>query len=871
MYNTTSLYKEQVKKLPQDYKMEIEVILDEGTGITEPIIIPPEDIFEAGYAEQIFLSKFTVGTTSSPTLWIRIFNRDGKYSQNALSAAELHPYFTLYDESGNSTDKVPVGVFFIEKLILQNSDIRLNCIDKMRYCERLYNVRNTQRTLYEVALEIAQDVRGSLVNTIGEFPLLARSVDDNIFSGYSKRQILAVIAECLGSFAVFNSEGNLEFRWFKNTDIELRGDWANAPLELNGNTFSLDGNAVKTTGVRIVYEDTETARAGTDEYMLTISENPVAGLFPKEVAAFVYARLAPMKYIPCKWTRIGGDPSLQIGDILTVIDNKEPYSEENYGLYDKYPLYMTSRSWHFNGSFSDKYYSDGNADMDLNTDKGMTTPKKIAQLAKRITETKKDITADMDEREKALLMFNEAIAGSMGLYQTVREENGSKISYMHDKPLLEDSLTIYTYGANGFAWTDAGWNNGEPLWHYGFDRNGNAILNAIYAYTLTADVINSGMLMSQNKASWINMNNGEFCFRTADIIDEWYGDGGNIEYAYDYKTVLELANKVLNIYGTLRSVRYPELSVSIGTSETGNDGAFTVTDKSPGYGDLFQVYGITSAVGNGTVWTAPFLINPAKTNRKGISILPNDIILFNDDSNGTAGFTNNTVHFYAFYDNIHWTNSKFNWVWFNYFTPKEGHAPSLYRFGNGTNGGFGGIECAEVKCTSVNSSGYGVFKDVLRVLGYARIDDYLYIGGPGYQGQSFKLTVHGTSVADSWVVNSDRELKENIVEISDVEALDKVNQLKFYSYDFKKTDTPKAKALNSAGTPEAKEKTPTHIEMGIMADEAPKEIQCEGGKQIDLYAYTSLVAKSVQELTAIVNEQSRKIADLEKLISELKQ
>lgn len=565
MQNTTSAYKEQVKALPQNYKMEIEAVFDADTIFTldcesgtvlesersevlelerDGITVPPGDIFEAGFAEQIFLNTFTVGSTVSPTFWVRIFNKDGQYSENELAKAEIHPYVTLYDANGAVTDKIPVGVFFTEKLIAQNIDMRMECIDKMRYCERLYVPQNTKRTLLEIALSIAQDVRGTLVNTVREFPLLNKIVEDSIFKGYNKRQVLAIIAEALGSFAIFNPEGNLEFKWFRETDIELRGDWANAALELNGNTFSLDGNAVQVTGVRIVSEDTELAKAGTDDYLLTINENPVAALFPLEVADFVIQRLAQTRYIPCKWTRIGGDPSLQVGDIVTVIDNKEAYNEAHSASYAKYPLYMTSRSWTFNGSFSDKYCADGNAEQDLNTDKGMTQSKRTAQLAKRITETRKDLTADMDEREKSLLLFNEAIAGSMGLYQTiVQGADGARISYMHDKPQLEDSKIIYTFGENGFAWTDSGWQGNETLWQYGFDKNGNAILNALYAYKISADVIESGLLKSKNGASCISMDDGTFQFRrvsgvTVDV------DTGKTKYEYENKLILDAKGRL---------------------------------------------------------------------------------------------------------------------------------------------------------------------------------------------------------------------------------------------------------------------------------------------------------------------------------------
>lgn len=856
MYNTTSKYREKIKEYPQSFQLSVDVVFSEGE--TESAEIPPEDIFTADGDESAFgTDGFQVGSAAAAMFSVKIYNPDGKYNINALSSAQLYPKFTLYDENGAAVDTVPVGAFYTRKINTIGSYLKLDCSDRMEDADNIpYKPRKTRCSLYEISTDIAFQLHTVLSTAPAELTILSKVIDDSVFEGYSLRQVLYYIASASGRFATFNCYGELEYKWFTETGEELRGDWSKKGIELNGNTFTVDGNPVKVTGVSVVSGEEILASVGAEDYLLEIVDNPIAEAYPEEVAGFVFERLKDTVYIPNIWKRIGGDPSLQVGDIVTVIDNKERYNPEKYDEYEKYKLFISQKNWRFSGGFSDVYEAQKLARKNKN--KGMTTSKRLNRLKKQISETEKNLTADMDSREQALLMFNEAIAGSMGLYNTVKVgEEGAKLYYMHDKPSLEESKLIYTFGSNGFAWTDTGWNNGKPLWQYGFDKHGNAILNAIYAYTITADVIVSGLLKSKNGASWINMDTGEFCFRN--VADEWFGDDGSIEYVYE--KVLELANKTLNIYGILRSTLYPELSVAIGKSETGNDGAFTVTDATPGWGDIFQTYIVATEKEKGTVWTAPFLINSAKTNRKGVAIYPNEITLFNDDVWGQVGFTNHQAFFYAYMDNINWTNIK-PWVWFNYYPPKYGYAPDLYVFGNGTNGGKANIECAgvnahgeakctsvnssgEVKCTSVNSSGYGIF--------------------------------HNWITCDGVQVTSDRNLKENIVEKSDVKALEKVNGLNFYSYDFKKAKqeapkkTVKLASADISETTETGEAPPVHIEMGIMADEAPKEIQTGDGKKIDLYAYISLVAKSVQELTGIVNEQKAKIEELENQLAELKQ
>ena len=78
--------------------------------------------------------------------------------------------------------------------------------------------------------------------------------------------------------------------------------------------------------------------------------------------------------------------------------------------------------------------------------------------------------------------------------------------------------------------------------------------------------------------------------------------------------------------------------------------------------------------------------------------------------------------------------------------------------------------------------------------------------------------------------------------------------------------------MNSSETVEAEEseKTQVHVELGIMTDEAPEEILGDDGKSINLYAYTSYVAKAVQELVTKCEEQEKRIADLEAELQALK-
>lgn len=801
MYHTNEAYKTTVANYPQKFNLSIEVTFDESTGL-DTVTVPPEDIFEAGFSEELFLSTFCIGSTVEPRFWVRMHNPNGKYSENALATAEIRPCMTLYNEADEAVDTVPIGVFHVTKITAQNSDLRLECMDRMDDLHTLFEPQGVETSLYALGRRIAQTVRAefkstpqNLITSVGKRSILQQTVNDSIFKGYSYAQVLSCIAEVCGSFAIFDNEGNLYLRWFKESDVTLTGDFARSPLKLNGNTFSMDGNIVQVTGVNVVSEDTELARVGTDEYLLTLNENPIANAMPETAANAVLYRLKNTKYIPCRYERIGGDPSIQLGDILTIIDNKEPYNEANADTYDRYSLFLTSRNWRFNGAFTENYNASGNPDKDLNTDRGMTRSKRLAQLAKRVTEVEKNITEGMTDYEAALLMFNDKLFNAKGLYKTVREkENGGVIVYFHDETELENSHVIQMFSAAGFAWTTDGWNNGEPLWRYGFTDAGDAILNTINAYILSADIIKTGVLQSQNGASWINMDNGTFCFRSATPLGMDL-DTGEAIYSYEEKLTLS-NNGELGVYGELRNVNFKDYSAKIGPSIRDTGGAFSCLYKNEPFFEINRTDGVC------------YLSSGYADTRSSIGLNESELYLhyFNHDDNGYArgGWMtiDNDIHIKSeqvwietVKDTICISNRSYPYVWFNFYEPK-GLRTTGYRFGDGTEKGYG----------------------------------FLF--------------------AANFTVMSDRALKTNISQINSNDALAKVKSLKFYSYNTTDSDNC--------------------CNMGIMADEAPKDILYTDGKSVNLYDYISLTAKAVQELSEKVEQQAQEIAQLKAELSALK-
>lgn len=110
--------------------------------------------------------------------------------------------------------------------------------------------------------------------------------------------------------------------------------------------------------------------------------------------------------------------------------------------------------------------------------------------------------------------MNKLAANTLGFYYTEEKaEDGSIIAYRHDKPNLSESTIIYKNGIDGFFLSV----DGGQTWKAGFDSNGDAVLNILYAIGI--------------QSKWINIrgftatdNNGKETFKIDEITGDVYID-----------------------------------------------------------------------------------------------------------------------------------------------------------------------------------------------------------------------------------------------------------------------------------------------------------------------------------------------------------
>ncbi len=319
------------------------------------------------------------------------------------------------------------------------------------------------------------------------------------------------------------------------------------------------------------------------------------------------------------------------------------------------------------------------------------------------------------------------------------------------------------------------------------------------------------------------MDNGTFCFRSATPFGMDL-DTGEAIYSYEEKLTLG-DNGELGVYGELRSSQFPKYSIGIGPSMNDNPEvsigtiALRATDSSYTDGDIFQI--------------------------ADASIDDNKIIELRLNSRDTkfaceenlAYITNGTAYISTYNGDVQLSTYSHPYVWINYYEPMYGLRPTAYKFGNGTEGGL-----ADIRCGKIIVGGDTVWNNTT-----ANITGNAYVAGDCY--------------ANNYYNNSTRDIKKNI-QPQKADALSLIKLLKFYSYDYD---------MDLNQTTDNSEPKQSHIEFGLVAEESPQEIKSEDGKAINLYEFISLTAKSVQELTAKVEQQAQEITKLKAELSALKQ
>ncbi|MFR7387559.1 MAG: hypothetical protein ACLUTU_00770 [Blautia faecis] len=235
-----------------------------------------------------------------------------------------------------------------------------------------------------------------------------------------------------------------------------------------------------------------------------------------------------------------------------------------------------------------------------------------------VEQVKEDARQKMTAYDIKLKQMNELAANTLGFYYTDEEQDdGSVISYRHDKPTLEESQVIYKNGVDGFFLST----DGGETWKAGFDSMGMQCLISCMQVGIRAEWINTRGLKAQDNdgnttfevnadTGEVSINSNRFYLGDTSLADKLKGMDNNIAAAKNM--TLQLSNEYQAIsvdsdgnYSTFPSGITTKPTVMYGSKDITADCTYMVT-KSEGVTGVwnnasktFTVTGLT--VDNGWV------------------------------------------------------------------------------------------------------------------------------------------------------------------------------------------------------------------------------------------------------------------------------
>lgn len=369
------------------------------------------------------------------------------------------------------------------------------------------------------------------------------------------------------------------------------------------------------TGIKLKNRENE-AMYGSTGYVLELENDLVADSDLDTVAAQIGDSI-----IGAKFRNMSGElaynPLIEFGDMAYTYDRK----------WNRYITPLTDVSCFVNGKTTVKTQAD---------DPIRGQSKFQSESTKAIVEARRLVKKEQSAREKAVKKLEETLKNSSGLYETsVTQEDGSTITYLHDKPTLAESKNVIKFTAEAIGVS----NDGGKTYPYGFFLTGDLIAKILYAHGINADYIDTGALTVRdsdgNIIFQVDMDTKKVIISGDNVViggsslpdkltkmDNNIASAKNMTFqlSNDMQTITSDADGNIPVFPTVTTTA----KVMYGSSDITNDCSYTITksDSVTGSWDVdAHTYTVTGlSADNGWVdIKATYLINLSITKRFTIS------------------------------------------------------------------------------------------------------------------------------------------------------------------------------------------------------------------------------------------------------------
>lgn len=631
MINASKEFKEKIRE-GANVVNYADVTLSNGTVLH----LEPKDFMIGGCTieDKTTDGKFGVGFVIGKTLTIRLANYDERFSHYDFYNSIIYLYVALLLDDG-SIEKIRKGVYFTTVPETPGDIIETSAVDGMFKLDKDYSNSTTRypATLQTILTDACLDCG---------IPIGFRQFDNMNFivdkrpEKATYRQVVSYVCQIAGYNARIDNDGYMQLIWYNSELLSWYnyngGNFKTYPhdtvidggnfkdystnLIISGGSFTdempehiyqiknLDVHTdnVQITGVRVIGEEGEdgvTALFGEEGYVIEVKGNPFVIGKESLVADHLGKRIVGITFRPFS-TQILNNPLYEPFEIVRVSDRKgnvyvSLLNSISYTIGGYTQVACESEDPVRNGSM---YYS---------------------EAAAAVVESRRNAEKQITEYDKAVQNMNQLVANSMGLYfEKEMQPDGSAISYESNKPItvdengkchFEPGSTVWMKSDNGFFISNDG---GKPgTFESGWDKNGNVVVNVLYAIGIVADWIKSGRfeVKKGNKTVFLaDVDTGEVCI-TPDFFE--LSSGETIESiskkqaqnVVNGQTQEDIANKLTNngqsqgiyledgnIYVNGAYIRSWEIVLGGANNKSGRERVLDATGKEIGRWDNDGIY-----------------------------------------------------------------------------------------------------------------------------------------------------------------------------------------------------------------------------------------------------------------------------------------
>lgn len=506
MINVSDAFKQKLQDGKKVWQ-EVEITFPDGTVKTVKDEIMGENCTFSDCAES---SSFPIGCVVCKSMTLELDNSQDQWKNYYFYQAKVHSYLKIQIDT-STVETIDKGVYTITTPEQYGETLNFTALDDMYKVNATYT---SKLVLPQTIISLVRDACETLGIPFGGTMQHGNLIISEIPENMTFRQLFGWAAMLETANARLDNRGYLQFiRWdFSNVQEDC-----NAVVDADGNVIFKGGASIDSesfisptgnwtidsdgfltliesvtdvseklkdfftsptvssddiiiTGIKLKNRENE-AMYGNTGYVLELENELVADSSLDTVAAQIGDSIIGAKFRSMSG-ELAYNPLIEFGDMAYTYDRK----------WNRYITPLTDVSCSVNGKTAVKTQAD---------DPIRGQSKFQSESTKAIVEARRLVKKERSAREKAVERLEETLKISSGLYETsVPQEDGSIITYLHDKPTLAESKNVIKFTAEAIGVS----NDGGKTYPFGFQLTGTMIAKLLYAEGINADFINAGAL-----------------------------------------------------------------------------------------------------------------------------------------------------------------------------------------------------------------------------------------------------------------------------------------------------------------------------------------------------------------------------------------